>query len=538
MDLFNSLPDHILIQIFEYLSPNMMKCCALVCKRFVLKSLKIFLTNILITLHINLRWDTIVGYSKLMERFQLNLKKSEKKIQEAKDLKRKHRSALINQFESSLNIIYRHNLHSLKIQHLQKITLSSLINVLNKFPSLKVLDINLPRLIDDIAINNFKKLKLNLKELECPTEIAYIFDCKFIKELKMTWFVPVDDDKKKFAIDFFKQQNNIEEMTLYGDYFGEFFTNSEILDLKFTLKVLRLACYNEKKKFLHAPMLIKFLERHKESLLILELHFATESAYNIKFIHNYVLENLINLIHLEFAYICVDDSDDEDEFIDENDDDDDIILRELQFLFDEFPYQSRAAKNIESLTVVLAEDQSNYNLFFAAFPNLKHLAFWSKSEDVMLYSSSLNSVSAQLESLQLMDHSGDTDELDEHSYFPHLKEIFIGRYWETNLWKFINRHSNTLEKIRFQDCRDLSYLTAKAILNCTQLKYLNVSFDTPNVCMIAMLNEISFRPGPFTLKISFPFQKYLFIFPDDRVLWNEEIENLNEKLYENCCGVQ
>ena len=224
---------------------------------------------------------------------------------------------------------------------------------------------------------------------------------------------------------------------------------------------------------------------------------------------------MINLKHIKFGQTY-------------NDDD-------LLFPFDDLSLATQVTKNIESVVVNLPENEDDFKRFFALFPNLKHIIV---AEEITIYPAYLTTVNVNLESLNFGSYCDDPASLNDSSYFPKLKKLSIGELNHNNMCGFINRHSNTLERITIDDCDDLTYETINAILNCAQLKYLELSFDIITVSSIALLTRIALNGRTFTLKLSNSSFTNTFVFPDDKVVWVEKMKGLQLKVHDPCCAVQ
>ena len=462
-----------------------------------------------------------------MERFILYLGKSKRKIQEAKGLKRKHQTAIVNcSLADSLDVISSHNLQVLFLRCSNDTYLSRLVEVLGRLPSLKVLHIDLHSLIDDVTgSGDFNKIQIALKEVCCPVEIMQLFDCSTVKIFIISLSNPLDAKRKEIVIDFLRQQRKLEALGVVGDNLNDFFTIPEILELKCALKRLKIDCERTEFRFLHFDMLIRFLDRHKKTLTSLKLNFCTDPSFGIKIIHTFVLENLTNLKLIEFGHILNDGDDDDN--------------REHDFPFDELPLATQITKNLNSIDVDLTTSENGYKRFFAMFSNLKYLGFNSDGENYTLFPSSLSEINVNLVSLKLWGYGKSSDDrLNAIVYFPNLKELIVDEFSDDDMCDFINQHSNTLEKITFEPCYCLTYQTTKAILNCVNLKYLEISCYKANACFVNMFNEIALRSRPFELKMSYyPYRKS-FIFPEDKAIWNKELGSLQKKIYKHCCPVQ
>jgi len=453
-----------------------------------------------------------------MGRFQLKLKD---KTRRAKGLKRKHQSAIVRcSLVDSLDVISSHKLQSLEIFRSSTVNLSVLINVLNALPSLKAVKIHFNLFTDDITgTEYFNQVQIQLQELFCGTDILHIFGCRTVKKLSIYW---ENSANVSAAIDFLRKQRNLEDFDLRGPS-DEFFTLSEIFEFTFGLKKFKINY--PLRSFPHYEALIKFLDQHKTTLISLNVDICTEPEFGIDFIHKFALENLINLKHLKFGHSKIEDGYKGDE---------------LSFI--ELPSATQITRNMESLGVRARSTDMNENRrFFDMFPNLKHLKFGdTDSNDIEL----LHCISERCVNVEtlLMPKFGPEYELLATIYFPKLKEFSIHGYYEEGFVPFINRHSQTLERLTLEETDYITHLTTKEILNCPNLNYLKLHLSVPNFSVMGIFDEISCKTRPFTFILHCRWHHVWatnkFIFPDDKALWDAEIESIQNKIYERACAVQ
>ena len=358
-----------------------------------------------------------------MGRFQLNLEKTS--IQEAMEIKRKHQSIIIHDLESSLDVMLSHNLQYIEFLWHEDANLSTLVKALNHFPSLKVLYAQFTSFIDDLAdsSDSMKTVSTKIEQLVCVVKIIHIFDCCTIKQLEIYCYSPIEH-WNTLVIDFLKRQRNLEYLELTGEDCREFFSLPDIFEFNFPLKKFG---YEKSVPFPYYEQLIKFLNQHKNTLTSLDVNFSTEPPFGIEFIHKFALENIVNLKHLEIGYLGSD---------------------EGQISFSELSPDIQATK-LESLVMKSRSTDMNENRrFFDIMPNLKYLnldsTFNHDNDAEILYC--ISERCPKLETLKVyVLYIVDFDH--ESIYFPNLKELIVEVECEPDLCIFINRHSQTLEKI-------------------------------------------------------------------------------------------
>jgi len=425
-----------------------------------------------------------------MKRFQLNLKNP----REAMEMRRKYQSAIIKCSRSSLDVIHHHKLESLELTVSKKTKLSKLINALNKLTALKVFIGKYTEFIDDLSSDRLKTVSTNIEHLKCAVEIVHIFACCSLKKLRLHCHNTIDENSKKVVIDFLKKQTNLEDLNLFGEDFGGFFALPDFIDLKCSLKKFNYESISS--DFPYYEAFIRFLSRHVRTLTSLEVDFFTEPPFGLQMIHKYALENIVNLKHLKMDY-----TGDEDETP-----------------FNELPTASQITKNLESLLLCrLSMDMNINKSFFDLLPNLKHLHF-EGTEDYDDDCELLNYISERCLKLESLKMSGLYYKIPGIIYFPKLKEINIEICDdEESFCLFINRHSQTLERITINGFDDFTRSIAKAILNCPNLNYLQFDLNKLTIGSLMMIHEILSRNKTFTLIL--PEENYKFIFPDDRAIF-------------------
>ena len=435
-----------------------------------------------------------------MKRFQLKLKNS----WDAMETRREYQSAIIACSESLLDVILHLKLQSLELTTSKKIELSTLIYILNELTSLKVLNAEYPDFIDDLSesSDSLKTVSTNIENLKCAVEIVHIFASCSVKKLELHYRDIINENSKKVVIDFLNKQTNLEDLNLCGEAFGGFFALPDFIDLKCSLK--KFEHFNGSKNFPYYEAFIRFLTHHMRSLTSLEVDFFTEPPFGLQMIHKYAIENIVNLKHLKLDYFN--------------------CLGDFMISFNELPTATQIVKKLESLELwELSMDMNLNKSFFNFLPNLKYLNFVG-TEDWEVNWEILKCISEKCLKLERLEIYALYDEIPGIIYFPKLKEIKIESCDdEESFCDFINRHSQTLEKIKMFDFVDFTRSMALAILKCPNLNYLEFNLDPLTFGSTMMINKISSRKKPFTLIL--PGQKCKFNFPDDKaIFYDQEIK--------------
>ncbi|CAG9799679.1 unnamed protein product [Chironomus riparius] len=241
MSWINCLPDYVMVEIFENMTPKMIKSCCLFCKR----------------------WDDIISTSKqLMGKYRLSFNTSFD-YKKSMHLKRKYQDVNIKMlFLPSLKAIIRHNIHTLELSSRPILKLSIFIQLLNSIPLLKVLKVDFETFIYDIQnIEESMKVSTNLEEVRCVAEICHIFGCSTIKVLDLFWKETINYKGRLLIFEYLNKQKHLEDFKLNEHANGEFFryqaSNAQMF--AFCLKIF--VYYTS--RFDKYQQLINFLELHK-----------------------------------------------------------------------------------------------------------------------------------------------------------------------------------------------------------------------------------------------------------------------------------
>jgi hypothetical protein len=381
---------------------------------------------------------------------------------------------------------------------------STLIEVLNKLPMLKVLDIS--EIYYFGAHISLGKVHVQLVELSCESSIVDIFKCNTLQKLSLFWRSLLTEDITPSLVPFVKQQKNLKTLELNEYNFGHLFPMPDILDVPFSLIEFKFCSHY--RAFLHHEQLIKFLALHKATLTRLEVDFFTEPDIGIDLIHKLALENLPNLKYLTFGKSL--------------DAADGFVMR-LNGLI-----SHTKIRHIESLKFSAFSTNMNENVMFLdMFTNLKHLdltLIHKENYDSRLMKG-INASVVNLESLSIGTLWFDNDIT---IFFPKIKKFQLNFVFaEVVLSSFINRHSKTLESITFGSMSNLTELTIKELIHCDNLRHIAMwnTYDENALSKMKSLQEVILKMKRIKIVLTHQITK-VFNFPDDKALWDERIADL------------
>lgn len=147
-----------------------------------------------------------------MEKFLLDLEKYEEIIEEAKNIRRKRQSAWIKDLSKDImDVICMHNLKSLSASFYSSeyTKASELIEALNNLPALMYLDVRFLFIADDISKTvDFKKIRINLKELRYFVDVLHSFDCSTLRTLELMSYEAYN---YRVIMDFLSQQKDLKD---------------------------------------------------------------------------------------------------------------------------------------------------------------------------------------------------------------------------------------------------------------------------------------------------------------------------------------
>ncbi|XP_070506806.1 uncharacterized protein [Chironomus tepperi] len=481
------LPEEILIKIFDYLSPKMVKTCCLVCKR----------------------WDYIVSNSRqIMKKFQLNLEESNLMIQKAKLLNRKHQIIKVkNLNESTMDVISLHNLQSLQISCC-KIESTIFAKVLSQLKLLEIFSAKAVAFIDDFEIDDdFKRVSLKLKELRieyCDIDLVEFFDTDSLEIFEVSSLLTEECDS---VINLLKRQKNLKKFGVGGVICENFYQSDEIYKFSFRLKSLKIdkaSMTNDQN-----DPLFKFLLLQQDSLTSMKILYPIETV-----VHRFILENLVNLTHLEMPVST----------LSENHED---ILNQLP-----------RNQHIESIKFFgILRNLNNAKLVMNIFPNIKHLDL-SQITTHIWFMDFLHYVSQtfkNLESLKIPNLFN--QRLHQGIFFPKLTSFSVAKIYDETIYNpFIRRHSGTLEDIYigWTDDNFIKGLTVDEIMNCSKLKRVTISSYSPLVTR--MFNKVSAKNKQWILEsriknnLDLDYIPLIFKFPDDKAVWDDRCRIWSDEL--------
>ncbi|CAG9799677.1 unnamed protein product [Chironomus riparius] len=481
MDIINDLPDEVMIEIFGYLSPHMLKSCNLVCKR----------------------WDDIISSSKeLMSKFQLVLTDSED-YEDAQELNQNHQKIIVQKLCSeSLDTIRLYNLNTLKLCHCHDQKLSDLVKAIRSLPMLKVFIAWEQKFEDDIAdIQNFEKIRINMIKIECVSDIVRIFDCSSFTKVRLFWNHQMSLEKKMLSYKFLSKQKNLKHLKL-SEYPNDNFFHSPEIFKKFQFNLESFGCFLPSVEMKHYKNIIKFLDSQKQSLTKLDIEIQPRDMFKLEEIQDYVLKHMFNLKDLRLDLSVKDEEGPEME----------VHLQPTQ-----------VTKNIERLFYKGPQRSSaKCKRIIDLFPNIKHLHFESDYAREFRVLKHVSKTKNNLESIQFLSFHSDVQ--NSYSvYFPNLKELSsFAINDEDSFSSFISRHSKTLERITIEDVEDMTELTADAIMKCENLKFVELGTWAENLLdVMSLFHDISSRNKPLTFRHYFFSSKTTFKFPEDKIFWDE-----------------
>lgn len=506
MEYDSLLPEEILVNIFQYLSPKAIKTCSLVCKRFVTYSFVKYppVTAYRLLIYIY-RWDTIISNSRqVMKKFQLNLEESENMINHAKFLKRKHQTIkLKNLSENSLHVISLHNLNHVQLSCC-KVEPDKLTHLLKSLPQLEKFHAKAVDFLDDVESCN--KVEVKLKELRleyCDIDIVDFFDTSSLRIFEVSSLLTEECDN---VIELLKNQKDLQQLGIGGIVAEHVFNSPEICKFQFHLKSLNIDKASMKNDQNEA--LFKFLLQHKNTLTSLKILYPIDNT-----VYQFILSNLRNLQHLEIPVTT---------FSQQSPD-----------------YFMTLAKNhTESVKFFgIFKNLNNAKLVLNVFNNLQYLDLsqittnnWFMDLLLQISKTFRNLFSLKIPNLF-------NQPCHQNINFPKLKEFSVAKIYDDTVYNpFIRRHSDTLENIfiGWTDDNFIKGLTVEEIMNCFNLKHVTICSYSPLVTK--MFNKVSTRKQPWILEsrvkmaLDLDYIKLIFKFPDDKAVWDDRCRVWSDEL--------
>jgi hypothetical protein len=374
-----------------------------------------------------------------------------------------------------------------------------LVDVLHSMPNLRTLYLTDLNFNEDVQkINGFRKVRVNLVELYCNSEVLDMIECSTLKALNLRFRYKFPEQKKSTIRKFLNQQKGLEIFTLkcLNDFFEHF------IDFKFEFELKCFTLFSNT-NFRDHKALVNFLENQRHSLesLNIQMYSFEQSKTVIEEILKFVMKKLWKLKSFEI----------------------DTIFKGTMKKIELLPLQlsTCAAQTIErfGFNDIFYSVDDNKQLI-DLLPKLKHLSFKScfcKAVELLEYATS----KPQLESLKFSNF----DCIVSTAKFSNLKEFTVHTFSKSTkaFSSFISRNSKSLERITIGDATNMCLQTVNAICKCENLKYLSINVSGNDLASIMKIfREILIKNKPLTVV----FRKYpsivTFKLPEDRIFWNRK----------------
>ncbi|KAL7051119.1 hypothetical protein ACKWTF_004339 [Chironomus riparius] len=473
--------DEILIEVFGNLGLRMLKNCRLVCKR----------------------WDELISkHQNFFENYQTVLRTYEgcKNIAE---LRKKPKYVVVLDDCQLSPDVFNHlpNLYSLKIDLSQceyELELSHLAQVLRLVPNLKILHVCDMNFIEDIKnMADFEKIKFNLIELNCNSELLHLLECLTLKNLNLRWHCNLPIERKLKVCEFVNQQKELENLSL--NYPNDFFVHFISLNYEFKLKSFT---FYSNVNFMNYESFILFLEPHKHSLnsLKIQMYSFEQSKDAIRAILKYVKKNVLNLNELEL-----------DTVYNGNTERVQILPKKL----DSFDKLERFG--YADIFYSLEDNKQLVDML----PKMKHLSIKScfcKAIGLLEY----EATKQKLESLAIFNF----DKVTTSITFSNLKELSVHTFSlnRDGFKMFIDRHSKSLEKLTIGNDDGISPPIVNAISSIENLKHLTIDVSKKDFERImTTFQDISLRSQPLTVIFKDYPTIVRFELPEDKIFWGDQI---------------
>ena len=387
------------------------------------------------------------------------------------------------------------NLYSLKIDLSQceyELELSDLVQVLRLVPNLKILHVCDMNFIGDIKnIEEFEKIKFNLIELDCNSELLHLLECSTLKTLNLRWHCNLPVEKKLKVCEYVSHQKELENLSLNypNDFFGHF------NNLKYEFKLKSFTFFSNVNFVEHEAFII-FLEPHKHSLqsLKIQMYSYDQSKDAVREILKYVKKNVLNLKELELDTVF------------------EGTTERVQILpkkLDSFDKMERFG--YADIFYSLDDNKQLVDML----PKMKHLY---KAIGLLDY----EATKQKLESLKIFNF----DSVITSITFSNLKELSVHTFSLNNdgFRMFIDRHSKSLEKLSIGNDDGISQSIVDAINSLKNLKHLTIDVSKNDFERIMKIfQEISLRSQPLTVTFKDYPTMVRFELPGDKIFWGESI---------------
>lgn len=469
MDSINTLWPKNLVEIFQYLSPKMIKTCCLVCKR----------------------WNDVIENSDvLMNKFKLNLDKTKTALEDARKIRRKYQTVFMKNLNiDSLDVLSRRHLCQLTITSDLKIEKWMLADLLNDLPQLKFLNLISLKTTERYLPKN-KLVRVNLEEVHCKSDILHIFGISSLVAFKLDWECENTISRKTELTKFFANQPGLTKLTITGKNCRDFFFLN-VTEFKFRLKSF---IFDYSKILNIYEEINNFLTLHQRTLEHLVLNHWCQS---IDLTNKIAIHRLKNLKHFETTTID----------------------------HDTIKYEGRKfTTKIESLKFHLTDDLTNNKKIFFMFRNLTHFDFevaYEAQSSLMSNLYAMSKIIIGLESLKISEIS------IYNITFPKLRKISLLAITHAYVFTdFIRRHHDILEEIEIRFNVNINATTVDEMLKCKNLKSLRIIYD--DVSLLPLFNGISLRKKPFVFSMGL----VTFRFPDDQAIWDKRCKIWSDDLAE------
>ncbi|KAL7051212.1 hypothetical protein ACKWTF_004384 [Chironomus riparius] len=516
-----SLPDEILIFIFENLSAKTIKACRFVCKR----------------------WNHVILDSKvLFQIFKFDFDSEKVEDYKLNRVKRKYSSIQINRCGLNVNLTDFINPYTVHTLELNGCTLDPVLlaKLLKSLTSLQVLIAHWLYFIEDLH-GTFVKAKPKLRKLEILYCYGYdVLDLLDINNISTLKEVFIESGSTSNFIKLLDNQNELESLKLSEWGSANFFYFPEVFKFKFRLKSFTVDGLRMYGKF---DKLFDFLMLHKKSLQVLKFgELPTPSGFTIyKFIWNNLSIKECDISILRIREI--------DEWINDNHEfktdcsrfKKRIHVQKVSFLKEAFVDADYSAyKRIGSLKQ-RGLNTLRFKLYLNNFCNATHLDLSSFNQNTHInWDAVLPHISLAMKNLKVLRTPEYFDQRllsMESIYFPNLMELSLSKINSELIKNFIQKHNKTLEKISF--CWFEHHFMGDVIneiVNCNNLKLLLMHAKESEIFGIFNRTDLQIikRTEPWSLNIEFLNHTPIVLkykFPDDIIYWKDHYLFLNQEIF-------
>lgn len=538
----DNMPDEVLVEIFSFFSPKLLKISALVCSRY--ETTKLLFWNQVLTLLL-FRWNNLIGQSpELMKNFRLNLVPGLSEVQSAAasiaTLTRSFQNLKIDSLDGAVPEILQklNNIRALEIAR-SSIQRQELVDALASMSHLNTLKADELRLVDvrDTAIEPVKLNKLKYLSLQhCSGDILSLFSTTTLETIEISspkyskWTASAYELVKKLLM----SQPALQSLSLHDANIANILEKDVTSKFPFHLQAFKTSTehplkttsqyeydYDEEEPsrmdaLNEAIAIRQFLQLHKgtlKTLVWLGFQLQDESVLTLNSLTN--LESLDIPFNIDFER-----------------------SKDLQ------PFANVKRFSTQCFTI----SPRNNNAFGRLFPAMNTLRvelFRDTVTDVRGFPyhdypksvrSFLNYISEQFPGLKELVIPNFSGGYSQNLKFKNLKSLKFGWVRSSHeLPAFIEKHADTLESLEIglisQDSSPSTVTnTIDTIQSCTKLK--RISIINPNPISL-FKNKISrnrnrnrnrqYRYGIYVLPVAFKF-------PDDDALFQGKCVTCDEEL--------